>query len=103
VAKPAPRADAGRTRRSASRGAWTKMSRHPLRSFQIASGPPEDGDGPDGEPGLWAGVVPYHSYFGAPEPDPAPAAGTVVPSHISALGTGTSAGASVAVAGARRD
>lgn len=60
-------------------------------SVKIASGPPEDGEGPDGELGLWAGVVPMRTYFDVPEPDPALPAGTSVPPHISAMGTGASA------------
>ncbi|MGX1884627.1 pyridoxamine 5'-phosphate oxidase family protein [Streptomyces sp. NPDC055287] len=56
-------------------------------SVKVASGPPEDGDGPDGELGLWAGVVPMSTYFGIPEPDPALPAGISLPSHISALGS----------------
>ncbi len=58
-------------------------------SVKVASGPPQDGDGPDGELGLWAGVVPVRTYFGVPEPDPALPAGTSLPSHISALGSGS--------------
>ncbi|MGW2559771.1 pyridoxamine 5'-phosphate oxidase family protein [Streptomyces sp. NPDC001514] len=61
-------------------------------SVKIASGPPEDGEGPDAELGLWAGVLPYRHAFGAPEPDPVLPAGTAVPSHISALAAGRSAG-----------
>ncbi|WP_438294091.1 pyridoxamine 5'-phosphate oxidase family protein [Streptomyces sp. HUAS TT7] len=59
-------------------------------SVKVASGPPEDADGPDGELGLWAGVVPLRSYFGAPEADPALPAGIAVPGHVAALGDGSS-------------
>jgi nitroimidazol reductase NimA-like FMN-containing flavoprotein (pyridoxamine 5'-phosphate oxidase superfamily) len=55
-------------------------------SVKIASGPPEDGDGPDGELGLWAGVVPVTTGRGAPEPDPALPGGMTVPAHITAMG-----------------
>jgi nitroimidazol reductase NimA-like FMN-containing flavoprotein (pyridoxamine 5'-phosphate oxidase superfamily) len=55
-------------------------------SVKIASGPPEDGDGPDGELGLWAGVVPLITGRGTPEPDPALLPGLAVPAHIAALG-----------------
>ncbi|MEU8964377.1 MULTISPECIES: pyridoxamine 5'-phosphate oxidase family protein [unclassified Streptomyces] len=57
-------------------------------SVKTASGPPEDGDGPDGKLGLWAGVVPLHTSFGAPEADPALPAGISTPVHIQALGGG---------------
>ena len=55
-------------------------------SVKIASGPPEDGEGPDGELGLWAGVVPMTTGRGTPEPDPALPTGIGVPVHITALG-----------------
>lgn len=51
-------------------------------SVKISSGPPEDGEGPDAELGLWAGVVPLHTVWGAPEPDPLLAPGIAVPPHI---------------------
>ncbi|MFF3977095.1 pyridoxamine 5'-phosphate oxidase family protein [Streptomyces sp. NPDC001828] len=54
-------------------------------SVKTASGPPEDADGPDGELGLWAGVVPLHTCFGAPEADPALPAGIPVPGHVAAM------------------
>ncbi|MFF1477743.1 pyridoxamine 5'-phosphate oxidase family protein [Streptomyces sp. NPDC058301] len=57
-------------------------------SVKTASGPPQDGDGPDGELGLWAGVVPLRSYFDAPVPDPVLPVGTAVPPHVAALGAG---------------
>ncbi|MFG2144350.1 pyridoxamine 5'-phosphate oxidase family protein [Streptomyces sp. NPDC048696] len=59
-------------------------------SVKTASGPPQDGDGPDGELGLWAGVIPMRSYFDAPEPDPALPAGIDLPPHVAALGPGRS-------------
>jgi nitroimidazol reductase NimA-like FMN-containing flavoprotein (pyridoxamine 5'-phosphate oxidase superfamily) len=54
-------------------------------SVKVASGPPQDGDGPDGALGLWAGVLPLASAWQAPEPDPALPAGMEVPPHIAAL------------------
>ncbi|MFD7336265.1 pyridoxamine 5'-phosphate oxidase family protein [Streptomyces violascens] len=58
-------------------------------SVKVAAGPPDDADGPDGELGLWAGVVPLRSCFGAPEADPALPAGIAVPGHVAALGGGS--------------
>ncbi|MGW1865207.1 pyridoxamine 5'-phosphate oxidase family protein [Streptomyces mauvecolor] len=58
-------------------------------SVKVAAGPPDDADGPDGELGLWAGVVPLRSCFGAPEADPALPAGIAVPAHVAALGGGS--------------
>ncbi|MEU4347487.1 pyridoxamine 5'-phosphate oxidase family protein [Streptomyces sp. NPDC023838] len=57
-------------------------------SVKTASGPPQDGDGPDGELGLWAGVVPLRSYFDTPVPDPVLPVGIAVPPHVAALGAG---------------
>jgi nitroimidazol reductase NimA-like FMN-containing flavoprotein (pyridoxamine 5'-phosphate oxidase superfamily) len=56
-------------------------------SVKLRSGPPDDGDGPDTALGLWAGVLPLRTSWGAPEPDPALPPGTPVPPHI-ALRTG---------------
>ncbi|GAA2452965.1 pyridoxamine 5'-phosphate oxidase family protein [Streptomyces mauvecolor] len=58
-------------------------------SVKVAAGPPDDADGPDGELGLWAGVVPLRSRFGAPEADPALPVGIAVPAHVAALGGGS--------------
>jgi nitroimidazol reductase NimA-like FMN-containing flavoprotein (pyridoxamine 5'-phosphate oxidase superfamily) len=55
-------------------------------SVKIASGPPQDADGPDGELNVWAGVVGMTTGRGAPEPDPALSPGITVPAHIIALG-----------------
>ncbi|MFB6606319.1 pyridoxamine 5'-phosphate oxidase family protein [Streptomyces noursei] len=54
-------------------------------SVKIRTGAPDDGDGPDAALGLWAGILPLHTTWGAPRPDPAlgtepPAA----PHHIAA-------------------
>ncbi|MFF6775345.1 pyridoxamine 5'-phosphate oxidase family protein [Streptomyces sp. NPDC012637] len=51
-------------------------------SVKIASGPPDDGESPDAELGLWAGVLPVVTRFGEPEADPLLPAGTEPPAHI---------------------
>ncbi|MFJ5674123.1 pyridoxamine 5'-phosphate oxidase family protein [Streptomyces sp. NPDC093097] len=59
-------------------------------SVKIRTGAPDDGDGPDAQLGLWAGVLPLHTTWGAPQPDPVLEADTPVPPHIAAR-TGTPA------------
>ncbi|MEV0095163.1 pyridoxamine 5'-phosphate oxidase family protein [Streptomyces sp. NPDC050738] len=54
-------------------------------SVKTASGPPEDAEGPDGALGLWAGVIPYATTIGTPQPDPALPPGIPLPAHIAAL------------------
>jgi nitroimidazol reductase NimA-like FMN-containing flavoprotein (pyridoxamine 5'-phosphate oxidase superfamily) len=51
-------------------------------SVKIRTGPPDDGDGPDAELGLWAGTLPLTSVWGAPAGDPALLDKTPVPEHI---------------------
>ncbi|MGW6567228.1 pyridoxamine 5'-phosphate oxidase family protein [Streptomyces sp. NPDC054975] len=51
-------------------------------SVKIASGPPDDGDSPDAELGLWAGVLPLVTTFGTPVPDPVLPEGIAPPAHI---------------------
>lgn len=51
-------------------------------SVKVASGPPDDGDGPDAELGLWAGVLPVETRFGVPEADPLLPSGIEPPAHI---------------------
>ncbi|MFC3574583.1 pyridoxamine 5'-phosphate oxidase family protein [Streptomyces yaanensis] len=51
-------------------------------SVKIRTGAPEDGDGPDAELGLWAGVLPLTSTWGAPVPDPVLPPDLPVPAHI---------------------
>ncbi|MFD4510567.1 pyridoxamine 5'-phosphate oxidase family protein [Streptomyces sp. NPDC058457] len=51
-------------------------------SVKIRTGAPDDGDGPDAELGLWAGVLPLTSAWGAPVTDPALPPNTPVPGHI---------------------
>ncbi|MET9377669.1 pyridoxamine 5'-phosphate oxidase family protein [Streptomyces sp. NPDC003035] len=53
-------------------------------SVKIAVGPPDDGDGPDAELGLWAGVLPVVTTFGEPVADPVLPAGIEPPAHIAA-------------------
>lgn len=55
-------------------------------SVKIRTGAPEDGDGPDAELGLWAGVLPLTSAWGTPVTDPALPADTPVPGHIARRG-----------------
>lgn len=51
-------------------------------SVKVASGPPDDGDSPDAELGLWAGVLPVVTRFGTPVADPVLPAGIEPPAHI---------------------
>lgn len=51
-------------------------------SVKIRTGPPEDGDGPDAELGLWAGVLPRAATWLEPVPDPALPGPMPVPPHI---------------------
>lgn len=44
-------------------------------SVKARSGPPSDDDTPDAELDAWAGVLPMHTVFGAPEPSPGLRAG----------------------------
>jgi nitroimidazol reductase NimA-like FMN-containing flavoprotein (pyridoxamine 5'-phosphate oxidase superfamily) len=54
-------------------------------SVKLRSGPPDDGDGPDADLGLWAGVLPLRTSWGEPESDPALAPGIAVPPRIRLL------------------
>ncbi|MEV0178692.1 pyridoxamine 5'-phosphate oxidase family protein [Streptomyces sp. NPDC050625] len=51
-------------------------------SVKIRTGPPDDGDGPDAELGLWAGTLPLTSVWGAPVADPALPPDLAVPEHV---------------------
>ncbi|MEU6665508.1 pyridoxamine 5'-phosphate oxidase family protein [Streptomyces sp. NPDC046727] len=51
-------------------------------SVKIRTGAPDDGEGPDAELGLWAGVLPLASVWGEPVPDPALPVDIAVPEHI---------------------
>ncbi|MEU9344992.1 pyridoxamine 5'-phosphate oxidase family protein [Streptomyces sp. NPDC048278] len=55
-------------------------------SVKLRTGAPEDGDGPDAELGLWAGVLPLTSAWGVPVTDPALPPDTPVPGHIARRG-----------------
>ncbi|MER5886146.1 pyridoxamine 5'-phosphate oxidase family protein [Streptomyces sp. NPDC001941] len=57
-------------------------------SVKISTGPPDDGEGPDAELGLWAGNVPMRTVTGTPVPAPDLAAGIALPPHIAAMGEG---------------
>ncbi|GAA0375931.1 hypothetical protein Acor_73160 [Acrocarpospora corrugata] len=53
-------------------------------SVKIRTGPPDDGDSPDSQLGLWAGVIPITTTYGTPIPDPLLLPPNLaVPSHIS--------------------
>lgn len=54
-------------------------------SVKVRIGPPDDGDGPDAELGLWAGVLPLHTVWGEPEADPVLDGRVPVPPHITRL------------------
>jgi nitroimidazol reductase NimA-like FMN-containing flavoprotein (pyridoxamine 5'-phosphate oxidase superfamily) len=51
-------------------------------SVKIRTGPPDDGDGPDAELGVWAGTLPLTSTWGTPVPDPVLPPGIPAPDHI---------------------
>ena len=64
--------------------AATRLLAVPLdeSSVKIRTGPPDDGDTPDAELGLWAGELPLAATWQTPVPDPALPAGMPVPAHI---------------------
>ena len=51
-------------------------------SVKVRSGPPGDDDADIAAGGRWAGVLPVHTVFGVPEPDPTLAPGDGVPTHV---------------------
>ncbi|MFJ2032702.1 pyridoxamine 5'-phosphate oxidase family protein [Streptosporangium sp. NPDC087985] len=51
-------------------------------SVKVSSGPPDDGDGPDAELGLWAGVLPLVTTWLAPVADPLLPEDVTPPDHI---------------------
>jgi nitroimidazol reductase NimA-like FMN-containing flavoprotein (pyridoxamine 5'-phosphate oxidase superfamily) len=60
-------------------------------SVKVSWGHPDDGDGPDAEIPVWAGRLPLHHVWGAPEPDPLLREGIALPDHIARReGTATS-------------
>lgn len=50
--------------------------------MKTAGGPPDDGDGPDAELDLWAGVLPVVTTFGTPLAGPVLPPGIEPPSHV---------------------
>ena len=54
-------------------------------SVKIRTGPPDDGDSPDAELPVWAGVLPLTAAWQSPEPDPVLPASIPLPPHITAL------------------
>ncbi|TDC83987.1 pyridoxamine 5'-phosphate oxidase family protein [Micromonospora sp. KC606] len=55
-------------------------------SVKIRTGPPDDGDSPDAELGLWAGELPVVPRWDQPVPDPAlPRPVPALPAHIAGL------------------
>jgi len=54
-------------------------------SVKARSGPPDDDDSPDAALDVWAGVVPIETRFGAPQPSPGLAAGTVLSPSVANL------------------
>ena len=54
-------------------------------SAKIRSGPPEDGDGPDGALPVWAGTVPIATGWGRPVPDPSLRPGIPLAPSVQAL------------------
>jgi nitroimidazol reductase NimA-like FMN-containing flavoprotein (pyridoxamine 5'-phosphate oxidase superfamily) len=51
-------------------------------SVKVRTGPPDDGDGPDGALPIWAGVLPLLTTWGEPQADPALAEDRPAPPHI---------------------
>lgn len=54
-------------------------------SVKIRTGAPDDGDGPDGELPVWAGVLSLHTAWGGLAPDPLLPQSVPVPAHLAAL------------------
>ncbi|MHA6784555.1 pyridoxamine 5'-phosphate oxidase family protein [Pseudonocardia saturnea] len=53
-------------------------------SVKVRTGPPVDDDEDVAAGGVWAGVLPVRTVFGAPEPCPLLAPGMPVPAHVTA-------------------
>ncbi|MFJ3904546.1 pyridoxamine 5'-phosphate oxidase family protein [Streptomyces sp. NPDC090025] len=51
-------------------------------SVKISAGPPDDGESPDAELGLWAGVLPIETRFGQLAADPVLPDGIEPPAHL---------------------
>ena len=54
-------------------------------SVKLRSGPPDDGDSPDAELPIWAGVLPLGHAWGSPDPAPEVPDAVPLPPHIAAL------------------
>jgi uncharacterized protein len=52
-------------------------------SVKVRAGPPDDGDGPDGDLAVWAGEIPLRTVRLDPVPDPSLRQGIAVPDHLS--------------------
>ena len=57
-------------------------------SVKASSGGPDDDETPDADLDIWAGVVPLHTTFGAPEPSPGLRDGIPVPPSVTRLTSG---------------
>jgi nitroimidazol reductase NimA-like FMN-containing flavoprotein (pyridoxamine 5'-phosphate oxidase superfamily) len=57
-------------------------------SVKVRTGPPDDGDSPDADLDVWAGVLPVTTLWGPPVPDPALRTAIPLPPHITRT-TGT--------------
>lgn len=62
-------------------------------SVKARSGGPDDDDSPDAELDVWAGAIPLHTSYGAPEPSPGLRHGIGVPDSVTRLAGGGQAGA----------
>jgi uncharacterized protein len=51
-------------------------------SVKVSEGPPDDGEGPDGDLDVWAGEVPLVTVRLDPDPDPALRGGIPLPDHL---------------------
>ncbi|ARF58943.1 pyridoxamine 5'-phosphate oxidase family protein [Streptomyces gilvosporeus] len=51
-------------------------------SVKVRTGPPDDGDSPDAELGLWAGVLPLNASWGTLRPDPGLDPAIAPPPHL---------------------
>ncbi len=51
-------------------------------SLKVSQGPPDDGDGPDGQLDVWAGEIPLRTVRLDPVADPSLRSGITVPDHL---------------------
>lgn len=54
-------------------------------SVKTSSGPPDDGEGPDGDLPVWAGELPLRTVGAAPVADPMLAPGIALPPHLASF------------------